>query len=234
MKQFFPIIAILLSNHFSFGQGKFGVKIYQNTDMFSVKYYTDAGFSSSSESLSNKTNFTRASIALQITSKNKLTHEIEFMNPELSKSTDNPLFPFNYKLNITQLAYNSITTVSARYTVSKTVYSLNRLNFDLGIGINPYYVLQESISKIPTRYNSYLKYYGASFNVVPEVKFKLMLNLYLDLSVPFKIYDLNSEIFHVSNPSIPIDQQTISEKTSNSFFDKVYTIRIGILYAFAK
>jgi hypothetical protein len=230
----YVLVILVICFHGSLSQVKIGIKAYQNTDIFNLTYYTDAGFSQSLESVSNKVNFNRFSLALQIATKNKLAHEIEFMIPELSKSTDNPQFPFSYKLNTSPSAYNSITTISVRYTIFKTIYSLGGLNFDLGIGLNPYYILQESLSKVPSRFDSHLKYYGASFNITPEVKFKIRHNLHLDLSLPVKIYDLSSETFHISNPAIPINQQTISEKTKSTFFDKVYTVRFGMLYFFNK
>jgi hypothetical protein len=232
MNQYLFIIAILLYNHFSFGQGKFGIKIYQNTDVFSVTT-TDNDVSPSITSISSQTNFNRISIALQIKSRNKLNHQIELMIPEISKQIPDVQLPFSYQFIKRKESKSSITTISFRYEISKSLYSFKNFRLNLGFGLSPYYVFQERKSYSPNFFDSYLEYYGASFNTIPYITYNVTNRFGLEISFPFTIYNLQKVTQHIANPAIPIKQQTNVGLESN-FSNNVYTIRFGMLYVFNK
>ncbi len=213
----------------SFGQNKFGIKAYQNTDIFEIQY---------SESITDevatvdKVNFTRLSLAMDIQTKKGFTHEIEFLIPEVSKSCDNIQYPMNYEFQKERPAFKGqASAYSLRYELSRTLTNkVKKIGFYLGAGINPYYVLVEYIPNVVVNhYYSSTKLYGFVLNMVPRIKYKLSPRFIIDLNVPLKLYDLRAEKYHVKNPSIPVHQQTKIDY-SNNFFESVYTFRLGLMY----
>ena|SRR5688572_8908766 len=227
------ITALFISNTIcSFGQKNFGIKIYQNTDIFEIQYY---------ESGTNKVekfdqvNFTRVSLAVDIDTKKGYTHEIEFLIPEVSKSYDNIQYPMNYEFKKEMPDFEGqASSYSLRYELSRTLTNkAKRLGFNLGMGINPYYVLVEYIPNVENRYYSSTKLYGFVLNMVPGIKYKLSQRFSIDLNVPLKIYDLRAEKYRVENPAIPIRQQTTID-SNNIFFESAYTLRLGLMYRLSK
>lgn len=227
------ITALFISNAIcSCGQKGIGIKIYQNTDIFEIQYY---------ESIPNqvekfdKGNFTRISLAVDIDTKKGYTHEIEFLIPEISKPYDNIQYPMNYELKKKMPDFEGqASSYSLRYELSRTLTAeAKKLALNLGIGINPYYVLVEYIPNIETRYYSSTKLYGFVMNIVPRVKYKLSQRFCIDLNVPLKLYDLRAEKYRVKNPAIPIHQQTNIEYSS-IFFESAFTFRLGFMYKLRK
>ncbi|MFM9840896.1 MAG: hypothetical protein ACKVOQ_21695 [Cyclobacteriaceae bacterium] len=232
MKQHLSIIVILLSTHFSFGQGKFGIKVYQNTDIFSITTI-DYDVNPSLTSTFSRTNFNRISIVLQMAAKNKLIHEIELIIPEFSKPISNPQFPFNYAFRKRNDLDNLMTTISLRYEIHKKIHSVGNIHINLGIGLNPYYINVEDISKTPNTYDRYTKYFGGSLNLIPSIIYKISNQFSLEINCPFKIYDLMNVTNRIANPAIPINQQT-STKIENGFLYNIYTFRFGVSYYFIR
>ena len=211
----------------SYGQNKFAIKVYQNTDLFEAVYYEQR-----TDKLTkfNYLNFHRFSFALAITSKNNLMHELEILIPEITKSTDDIQFPMNYAFRKDITFDNKASSYSFRYGVSKSLTAQSaRLAFDLGIGVNPYYVHIEYVPRVETTYYWSTKLYGMVFNIIPRVKYRLSDRFSIDLNMPLKIYDLRGEIDQVNNPSIPTRQQTTKD-VDNIFFEQAYTIRLGLMY----
>ncbi|AYB30910.1 hypothetical protein [Chryseolinea soli] len=215
----------------SFGQKNFGIKIYQNTDFFETQYY-NSGLNRRTKV--DNVNFSRFSLALDMETKKGYTHEIELMIPELSKSLDNIQFPMNYKFREAEWLDGEATSYSLRYELSKTLTNkVKRFGFNLGLGINPYYVHVEYIPNIENAYHLSNKLYGFAVNAIPRVTYKLSPRFRLDLNVPLKIYDLRGEKTRIKNPNIPLRQQETTEH-SNIFFESAYTIRLGIMYKLNK
>lgn len=212
----------------SFGQKGFGIKIYQNTDIFKIQYF---------DNLTNEVekfgqlNFTRFSLALDIQSKKGYIHEIEFFVPEVSKSYDNLRYPMNYEFKKEWPNFErEASSYSLRYELSKNLTKkTRRIGFNLGIGISPYYVLAESIPTAVNHYYSSTKLYGFVLNIVPRINYKITQRFSIDLNVPLKMYDVRVENTRIKNPSIPIHQQTKIDY-SNHFFESAYTLRLGIMY----
>jgi hypothetical protein len=227
------ITALFISNTIcSFGQKNFGIKIYQNTDIFVVQYYERRA---NEVEKFDKVNFTRVSLSVDIDTKNGYTHEIEFLIPEISKSFDKIQYPMNYEFQKKMQDFEGqASSYSLRYELSKTLTDkAKRLGFNLGIGINPYYLLVEYIPNVGPRYYSSAKLYGFVLNMVPRIEYKLSPRFSIDLNVPLKIYDLRAEKYRVKNPSIPIRQQTTIDY-SNIFFESAYTFRLGLMYKLSK
>jgi hypothetical protein len=79
MKRILLTVYFLLIVLSSYAQQKIGIKIYQNTDLFNTKYFSDDEyFGARNKSLTepDRINFNRFSLALDINTKKNLTHEI--------------------------------------------------------------------------------------------------------------------------------------------------------------
>lgn len=211
----------------SYGQQKFAIKVYQNTDLFEATYNEQR-----TDQLTkyNYLNFHRISVALAITSKNDLIHELEILMPEITKPTDDIQYPMNYAFRKDITFDSKASSYSFRYEVSKSLTAQSaRFAFDLGLGINPYYVHIEYVPKVEATYYWSAKLYGMVFNIIPSVKYRLSNRFSIDLNMPLKIYDLRGERNQVDNPAIPKRQQTTKD-VDNVFFEQAYTIRLGLMY----
>lgn len=227
MKHIILLVHFLFILICSYGQGKFGIKVYQNTDIFEVGYF-ESGVNESEKS--NHINFNRLSIGISVTTKNNFTHEIELLIPEISKSINSVQFPMNYEFRKGDTFDGKISTYSIRYEMNKTFSNnLNRLAFNVGVGLNPYYVHIEYTPNTSTAFYFSNIFYGAALNFTPRINYKLSNRLILDLNIPLKIYDLRWEKTNIKNPSIPIRQQTVKDFDS-IFFENAYTIRLGLMY----
>lgn len=212
---------------YSYGQHKFGIKIYQNTDIYKTQYY-ESGINKLTNF--NNVNFNRLSLAIDIDTKNNFTHEIEFLIPEISKSTDDIQFPMSYEF-IKDITFDGkASSYSLRYELSKTLTRASgRFAFNLGLGVNPYYVHIEYIPNVETAFYASTKLYGLALNMTPRIKYKLSERFSMDLNIPLKIYDFRGERNMVNNPAIPIRQQ-ITNRFNNIFLENAYTIRLGLTY----
>jgi hypothetical protein len=212
----------------SFAQNKFGIKIYQNTDIFNTEYYWRNDRSTSVDNL----NFKRISLALEMHTKKGYVHEIEFLLPEISKELDNIQYPLKYKFKKDITLDSEGSAYSFRYELSKILTNETKpFSFEFGIGINPYYVDIEYIPNVETTYYSYEKLYGCALNMIPGIRYKVSQRFNIDLNVPLRIYELRGVEHHIKNPSIPIRQQT-ANGYSHIFFESAYTIRLGLGYIF--
>lgn len=212
----------------SFGQKSFGIKIYQSTDIFKVQYFDN--LTNEVEEV-DQVNFTRFSLALDLQSKKGYIHEIEFFVPEVSKSYNNLQYPMNYEFKKDRPNFErEASSYSLRYELSKTLTNkTRRIGLNLGLGINPYYILAENIPTAFNHYYSSTKLYGFVLNIVPRINYKISHRFSIDFNVPLKIYDLRVENNRVKNPSIPIHQQTKIDY-SNHFFENAFTLRLGLMF----
>ena len=220
---------LLLGAASASGQKSFGVKVYQNTDIFDIDY-REAGNTTNV----NKTNFNRISLALNLRTKNSLVHELELFIPELSKSLENIQYPMDYELRKGDTFDGEVSSYSIRYELSKKLTDeTKRFGFTLGAGINPYYVYIQYFPKVETTYYASSELYGFALNIVPRLEYKLSNRFHLDLNIPLKVYDLRGEKIRLDNPAIPIRQQT-STDGDQIFFESAYTIRLGLMYTLTK
>lgn len=226
------LTALFISNViYSFGQNNFGIKIYQNTDIFKTQYYN---YTDKETTKIKNINFNRASLAVDIETKKGYTHEIEFLIPEISKSLDHVQFPLNYEFRKGTTFKATASSYSLRYELSKTLTNkAKRFALLLGVAINPYYVFEEYAPNTETTYYVSTKLYGSAMNITTRIKYKLSQRFSIDLNIPLKIYDLRAERTRVKNPNFPIHQQTWTNY-SNIFFESAYTIRLGLMYKLTK
>jgi hypothetical protein len=221
----------ILSMISSYGQRNFGIKIYQNTDIFETQYYDN---DTREVTKFDNVNFSRLSLAVDIDTKKGYTHEIEFLIPEISKPFDRIQFPMNYGFGKGTRFEGKASSYSLRYEISKRLTNKTKaFSFNLGMGINPYYVHLEYIPHDATSVYRSLKSYGFALNMVPRIKYKLSNRLSLDLNVPLKIYDLRGEEFRIKSPALSRSQQTANYH-NDIFFESAYTIRLGLMYQFNK
>jgi hypothetical protein len=231
MKKIPLTIALILSAICSFGQQGFAVKIYQNTDLFKVKY-TDRTLGTTTTT--DHLNFSRISIAGTLHTRNDFVHELELFIPEINESLDDIKYPMNYEFRKGDTFEGQATTYSFRYEFGKAWTSESRkFGFFLGAGINPYYTHIEYTPENEFTYYSSTKVYGGAFNVIPRVNYKLSRRINIEINVPLKVYDLRWEKNRVDNPAIPIRQQQ-TEDFDDIFFESAYTIRFGLIYLLTK
>lgn len=219
-------VSFILIAIFSSGQTGYGLKIYQNTDIFETRYHSRFNEVTKVENI----NFSRISLAIDLDTKRRYTHEIEILIPEFSKPLDNVKFPLNYEFRKDDTIEGKASTFSLRYELSKALTAQDKhFAFLLGAGINPYYVYIEYEPNVSNTYYWSTKLYGFALNITPRVMYRFSQRFSADLNFPFKIYDLRGESNYVDNPSIPIRQRKTTD-TSHIFFDQVYTVRIGFMY----
>lgn len=229
MKNLFTAFFILSAAAAS-GQKSFGVKIYQNTDIFDITYH-EGGINTTTV---NKTNFNRISLALNLKTKSSLIHELELFIPEISRSLDNIQYPMDYDLRKGDTFEGEVTSYSIRYEISKRLTDeTKRFGFNLGAGINPYYLYLQYFPNVETTFYASSELYGFAMNIIPRLEYKISNRFHLDLNIPFKVYDLRGEKVRILNPSIPIRQQT-SKEGDQIFFESAYTIRLGLKYTLTK
>jgi hypothetical protein len=226
MKRIILTAFAILSVICSFGQKKFGIKIYQNTDIFETQYYVGNGEMMKFDIV----NFDRFSFALNIDSKKRFTHEIEVLIPEVEKPLVKVRFPVNYEFGRSPAFEGRVSSYSLRYEFTKTLSKNTKgFSFDCGIAINPFFVLIEYLQPGGTHSFGSRRFHGFSLNAVPRMKYKLNDRLTIDLNMPLKIYDLYKGYASYILPSNP---KRNSDFYTSSFFEDVYTIRLGLMYKF--
>lgn len=216
---------------YSLAQKKLGIRIYQNTDFFETQY--NEVFTGNVTKFQN-VNFGRISLALNLKTKKGYNHEIEFLIPEISKSLDKIQFPMNYNFRKGDTFVGRASAYSLRYEVSRSITNNSGpFAFLLGVAVNPYYVHIEYEPTNETTYYSSTKLYGFAINVIPRLEYKLNDRLCLDLDVPLNVFDLHAQKVYIANPSIPLRHQS-AVSFASSFFERAYTIRLGLMYRLKK
>ncbi|MEJ1236586.1 hypothetical protein WBG78_00570 [Chryseolinea sp. T2] len=229
MKSLIALFFMLTSAISVIAQKSFSIKLYQNSDFFDSEIND---WDTRTTTTVHNANFNRFSVAVSLTSKKRFTHELEIFIPEFSKSLGDLQYPMDYSISKGSSIEGKAGSWSLRYELSKVLTKANKgLQFSAGAGINPYLVRIEYFSNNPQTYYSSSDLYGAAITIVPRVSYKLFPAFSLELSMPFKVYDLRVNQRRIDNPAIPIAQQ--ETKSYNSiFFESVYTIRLGLSYTF--
>ncbi len=224
MRKITILTALLSVAHITFAQKEIELKLYQNTDVFKVTtHYNNV------ESSSQQVKFSRLSLAVSF-HKKKLFHELELFVPKIDESSNDLGLSMNYHLDDPTFGDARRTSAySFRYELSKEIRTTNKTNFTLGVAINPLLADARYISSVPNRYNRYYKFYGASINFIPRVRYALTSKALIELSIPFKIYDAVYEWQKIANPAIPIRQQE-NGGWVYTFFENAFTARLGFAY----
>jgi hypothetical protein len=221
------LLTIVLSETLTiFAQKGIELKIYQNTDVFKVDQYNTQGQLSSQQ----QTKFGRISFAVAFHTKTKFIHEIELFVPRIDESSNDIGLAMNYQLDDARTGQTRKTNAySFRYEFAKEIRSTKNTIFSLGLGVNPFLAKAQYISSVPNTYNRYFEFYGASINFIPRFRYSLSNKALVELSIPFKMYDIEYVWQKIENPSIPIRQQS-NDKWVNSFFENAFTVRLGFAY----
>lgn len=224
------LLTFVLSSCMVHAQSKVGIKLYQNTDLFTTeKYYRREKISGE-----NHFNFHRFSVALNI-EKKRWSHELEFFIPEIAKDIDRLQFPFAYQFRSDDdFFHGEASTYSLRYELTKTLSGKDKkFSFHAGLALNPYYLHIEYIPHHEFVYYWSTKFYGVAVNISPRMSFRPAARFVVDVSLPLKLYDLRGEKNRVANPAIPISQQT-TEDFDSVFLESVYSLRVGLTYVFKR
>lgn len=207
-----------------FGQSRWGIRVNQNTDLFTVTYRES--LSSPKES---QVHFGRFSAGLNYTN-NKVVHEFELFVPEINASTNHVQFPWPQELPHKSDFKNQVSCYSLRYAVMRNMHSLTqRFHLAFGFAVNPYYLKGESIPKMENTYYLSRSILGASLNIMPAINFNASERVVFTLDCPFKVVDFYRATTNIKNPAIPVHQQK-THTSETAFFMKSYTVRIGIAY----
>lgn len=215
----------------SFAQSGLSFKIYQNTDIFQTRL-TDYRFGN--VATENNINFSRISLAFDLITKKGFAHEVEILIPEFSKPIEKLQFPIQYTFRKEGKLEGEAYSYSLRYEINKLLADKSeRIDFLLGLGINPYYVKLESIPNSPNAYYSSLVLYGFALNVTPRFYYKLNRLFTIELNAPIRIYNFQREKNRIDDPLLPLRQQRINQ-IDHLFFEPAYTIRLGLRYSLNK
>jgi hypothetical protein len=220
------VSGLLCTTSVMYGQGRWGIRVNQNTDLFNVTY---EGYLHSVEE--RQVRFGRFSAGLNYT-RNKVTHELELFVPEINASADRVRFPWPQELRRDTNFASEVSSYSLRYALMRNVHSHQRLQIAFGFAVNPYYLKAESFPLVENVYYAYKSILGASLNLMPAISFRASKHVALTVDCPFKVADFYRRTINVKNPAIPIHQQ----KTHNSettFFMSAYTVRVGLSYTFS-
>jgi hypothetical protein len=137
MKKLLLTILLSLSILCGFSQAKFGITIYQNTDLFELIRFDR----NNNRETDQKLNFHRFSVALSYNLRGKYAHELEIFIPEFKKSPEQMMFPYNLlyrKYDDGQVA--EVSSYSFRYELYRRITKQKPLTFALGAALHPYYV----------------------------------------------------------------------------------------------
>jgi hypothetical protein len=210
----------------SLAQGKWGVRVYQNTDIFSVFYWVN----SQSPEEESHVSFSRFSGAAAYSGR-IYTHELELSVPQINGSS--PQFAFPYKSRRVEESKNRFSSYSIRYTIARNVRISESFLFVFGAALNPYFTRSENIPQVETAFPVTYNAFGVSLNAVAGINIKATRSLSFIVDCPLKLFDYYHEIREVRNPAIPVRQQkTPSDETK--FIMSAFTLRLGASYLFGR
>jgi hypothetical protein len=226
MKLTFSIAFLCFISTLTHSQQKLGIRLCHNIDRFTVYYHSGGAEQTKSE----RFNYIRPSLSLNITNRRAYTHALEMSIPEISRSDERMKLPATYYL-ASGIYTTEVSTFSLRYELTKAITDPSKqLVFNAGIAINPYFIHENSKPGEPYAYNMRQETYAVSFNIIPRLSFRPADRFTIDMCIPFKIYDFFNIASKIDNPAIPIRQQRNSI-TEDSFFEKIYTFQVGIMYS---
>jgi hypothetical protein len=224
--KFFLVVSIFATVT-CYGQNKLGVKVYHNTDLFTIK---STDYRAQVVTEERKPAFSRISVALELKKINRITHELEVFVPTFSQTLSSPQYPLNYDLRADVWYDTKVTSYALRYEVNKSLTnSRNRFNVGIGVAVNPYFVQVKYNPTSPNIYYWSTKLFGAALNFIPRFNYKITHRVSAEINFPFKIYDYRAQKERVHNPAIPIRHQQ-SGFLKGIFFEDAYTIRTGMTY----
>lgn len=213
-------------------QGKWGIRLNQNTDFFSVTYTeTDMNTLITSSNKEREVRIGRISAAVSYLS-GEYTQELELFVPQVNGSS--PTFPWPHDVRINVNTEHKYSSYAARYMISRNVYSLTKsLSLSLGGGLNAYCVKDEIMPRNEYAFPVSDYSIGMSLNVIPGVNLKASEHFSFLLDCPLKVFDVYHKTVNTRNPAIPVRRQK-ERSFETDFFMNAVTVRLGVAYQFGK
>jgi len=164
--------------------------------------------------------------------KNGNSHEIELLP-----------FSFNYKKDDSYFYDSTLHYFRSRDNSAKVFSFETNLRYQYNLKFNkkskgnfkPYFGFSSSLfyyfkSTKPLNgyfYNTNVSQIGLGLSVIPSISYKIANNLYLDLNIPFRFFDIVFEKTKIDNPPEPKDHK-ITKNIELVEFPKKYYLRIGL------
>lgn len=107
----------------------------------------------------------------------------------------------------------------------------NPFSFFIGLSSSPTYYYQLNEPKSPSSFNRSKIKASVYVSIVPRIIWKINPKIFMDLNIPFNVYELSYKWRRINNPSLPLDQQS-NGKWYSYFISKTYEIRLGVGFMF--
>ncbi len=154
-------------------------------------------------------------------------HSDEFLRTRIDN--EDTYYPSYYE------AGTKVTTthISMRYEyIYRFTKAVDRkFDISLGAGINPYFSNISEEPAISNQWPTQERNMGAFFQVVPRIQFNLSSKLFLDLNVPFCVFNYNHRRLEREDPQL-IEELNVQTYTDNTLLPEIYSVRIGVGFRF--
>ena len=172
-------------------------------------------------------------IAFAWRTKNRNYHEIELVNAIVNRFMNKSTFVVNSTTGIKSVSggINNLTYIGLRYEFILEFMkdSKSDLTASLGFALQPTFIYSHSKTfttfDFPSKHSS-IKLDGF---VIPRVNYKINERSFVNLNIPFSLFDFMYSQSKVRDPSVPIKSQKISSWNSE-VLPKIYYLRVGYAY----
>gem|GEM_PF-823891 len=158
-------------------------------------------------------------------------HEIELTSLRMSTSESNRwAFYSRNQSNLTaaqDLQASAMISLRYEYILFLKRETDPKLMPSLGLGVNPYYMLDIFRSTVTTVFPERFQAVGIRFFAIPRLNYSLSDRLYLDLNFPISLYDAKLVTSKSENPTIPNNERKRSSVEVESFAP-LFSARLGI------
>lgn len=212
-------------------QGKWGIRVNQNTDFFSVTYRETNTTTHTTRTYEEpEVRMSRISAAILHVNRG-YAQELELFVPQVNGSQ--AVFPWPHDVRTyPPNSENKYSSYAMRYGVSKNVYSVTRsFALSLGGGLNTYFLKVENAPHFESSFPVLDYVAGLSLNAIPGVNLQASKQLSFVLDCPLKIFDFYYRTVNIKNPAIPLRQQR-TNSFETDFFTNAFTVRLGAAYTF--
>lgn len=170
-------------------------------------------------------------IAFQWKSKKNNFHEIELTSLMLGKIGSQTEI-INDTTNNGQTISGSdqkITVISARYEyiLNFNKSKVSKFVPSIGFGINPYYRQNNYSPKISSSFSTSDISLGMRTFITPRLTYFVTSKLFIDLNIPLCFFDTFFFVNKDENPTIPVQQRTITTFDYRQF-PKIFSGRLGV------
>ncbi len=238
MKKYIVLILAFIVVKTSWSQNthldnKYAVKVYNLTsyeELIKIKTSKDNP-SVSIQNASKEFQIFHPTIAFQWLNKRKNFHEIELTNIKFRK-IESEIDEIDHTAGTNQAIFASDLSavyISLRY---EYIFNLNKKDnkpymASLGVGLNPYYIQNNYSTSVTTAFPISENHIGLKKFITPRFTYFMTSKLFIDVNIPFCIFDSYYQAEKENNPNIPNKERSILRFELNSF-PTMYSARIGI------